>query len=28
MNIDELKQLLNEVWLGIQQSVAEQAIDQ
>jgi len=28
LNADELKQLLIEVWLGIQQSVADQAINQ
>jgi len=28
MNVDELKRLLIEVWFGIQQSVADQAIDQ
>jgi len=28
MNADELKRLLIEAWLGIQQGVADQAIDQ
>jgi len=28
LNADELKQLLNEAWFGIQQSVNDQAIDQ
>jgi len=27
LNVDELKRLLIEAWLGIQQSVADQAID-
>jgi len=28
LNADELKRLLIEAWLGIQQSIADQAIDQ
>jgi len=28
LNADELKQLLIEVWFGIQQSIANQAIDE